>query len=74
MIVAYVTLITYCVKYLGSWNSKYELIPIMVTYNLGSIAKMGYNDFNNDGKYVKVRGVQDKEEKKENEAPMEAHT
>ena len=52
--IPYVTLITHYVKSLGSWNSKYELIPIFLIYNLGSIAKIRYKDPNNDVEYVKV--------------------
>ena len=66
----YMTVITHYVKSLGSWNSKYELIPIAVTYKLGSIAKMGYKDPNKDGKYMKVYGVQDDDEEKA--APTDA--
>ena len=61
----YVTLITHYGKSLGSLNPKYELIPIVVTYNLGSIAKMRYKDPNHDWKYLKVWGVQDDDDKDE---------
>ena len=40
---------------------KYEMIPIVVTYNLAFIAKMGYNDTNNNGIFVKVRGAHDED-------------
>lgn len=60
--VPYMILITHYVKYLGSSSSKYELILIAVTYDLGSISNMEYKDPNNDGKYVKVQNVQDNDD------------
>ena len=36
---------------------KYELILITVTYNLASIANMGYKDTDNNGIFEKVRGA-----------------
>ena len=38
---------------------KYEMILIAITYNLASIAKMGYKDIDNNGIFVKVHGAQD---------------
>ena len=55
--VPYVTLITHYAKTLGILNPRYELFPIAITYNLASIAKMGYKDNNNNRIFVKVRGV-----------------
>ena len=39
------------------------MIPIVVTYNLGSIAKMIYKDKDNNGIFVKVRGAHDEDDK-----------
>ena len=44
---------------LGNLSPKYEMVPFAVKYNLASIAKMGYRDHNNDGIFVKIRGVVD---------------
>ena len=55
------TLITQSAKTLGPLNSKYELLPIAVTYNLASITKMGYKDNNNNGIFVKIKGTQDED-------------
>ena len=33
------------------------MVPFVVTYNLASITKMGYKDHDNDGIFVKIRGV-----------------
>ena len=60
-------IITRIAKSLSSWNSKYELLPIVVTYNLGYISKMGYNDAN--GKWVKIWGVEGKDDY---DAPVDA--
>lgn len=55
VIVPYVTIITRIAKYLSSWNSKYDLLSITITYNLGLITKMGYKDVNR--KWVKIISV-----------------
>ena len=47
--IPYVTLITHYAKSLGIVQPKYEMIQIAVTYNLASIAKMGYKDKDNNG-------------------------
>ena len=44
---------------------KYELILIAVTYNLASIAKMGYKDTDNNGIFVKVLGAQEEDDEGE---------
>ena len=68
----YVNIITYYVKSLGSLSLKYEMLQIVVKYNLGSIAKMGYMDPNNSGKFVKVFVViDDDDEEEEENAPPE---
>ena len=41
------------------------MIPIVVTYNLASIAKMGYKDKDNNGIFVKVRGAHDEDDEGE---------
>ena len=41
------------------------MIPIAVTYNLTSIAKMGYRDNDNNGIFVKVRGTHDEDDEGE---------
>ena len=41
------------------------MIPIAITYNLASIAKMGYKDKDNNGIFVKVRGAHDKDDEGE---------
>ena len=62
---SYVTLITHYAKTLGDLNPRYELLAIGVNYNSTSITKMGYLDNNNDGIFVKVRGVVEKEDEGE---------
>ena len=59
--ISYVTFITHYVKSLGIVQPKYEMIPIVVTYNLASIAKMSYKDKDNNGIFVKVWGVHDED-------------
>ena len=59
--VPYVTLITHYAKSLDILQPKYEMIPIAVTYNLASIAKMGYRDNDNNGIFVKVLGTHDED-------------
>ena len=44
---------------------KYEMIPIAATYNLASIAKMGYKDKDNNEIFVKVWGVHDEDDEGE---------
>ena len=55
--IPYVSLITDYSKSSQLLQPKYELILIAVTYNLASIAKMGYKDTDNNGIFVKVRGA-----------------
>ena len=62
-------IITRIAKSLSLCNSKYELLPIVVTYKLGYIDKMGYNDAN--GKWVKIQGVQG-EYDDDDDAPADA--
>ena len=38
------------------------MIPIVVTYNLTSIAKIGYKDKDNNEIFVKVRGAHDEDD------------
>ena len=59
MIVPYVTLITQYMKSLGTINARYEMLPLVVSYNVALITKMGYKDRNNDGNFVKIRSVGD---------------
>ena len=59
------TLITYYAKSLQLLQPKYELISIPVTYNLASIAKMGYKDTENNRIFVKVRGAQEEDDEGE---------
>ena len=63
--VPYVTLITHYAKSLEILQPKYGMILITLTYNLASIAKMGYKDINNNEIFVKVRGGQDEYDKGE---------
>ena len=42
VIVPYATIITKMAKTMSSWNPKYELFPIAVTYNLSLIGKIRY--------------------------------
>ena len=55
------TIITHYAKSTQPLQPKYELIQIAVTYNLASIAKMGYKDIDNNGIFVKVRGTQEED-------------
>ena len=65
--VPYVTIITHYAKSLGFLSPRYEMIHFAVKYNLDPITKMGYRDQNNNGKFVKVRGVMDEDDdEKEN--------
>ena len=41
------------------------MIQIAVTYNLASIAKMGYKDTDNYGIFVKFRGAQEEDDEGE---------
>ena len=63
--VPYVTLITHYTKTLGIVQPKYEMIPIVVTYNLASNAKMRYTNKDNNGIFIKVRGAYDEDDKGE---------
>ena len=38
------------------------MIPIVVTYNLVFIEKIGYKDTDNNGIFVKVRGTQEEDD------------
>ena len=44
---------------------KYEMILITITYNLASIARMGYKDKDNNEIFIKVRGAYDENDKGE---------
>ena len=55
--IPYVTIITYYAKSTQLLQPKYELIQIAITYNLASIAKMGYKDTDNNRNFIKVRGA-----------------
>ena len=50
-------IITCYAKSLSTLNARYEMVPLAITYNVGSITKMSYKDNNNNGIFVKVRGV-----------------
>ena len=63
--ILYVTLITHYTKSLQLLQPKSELISIAVTYNLASIAKMGYKDTDNNGIFVKVHGTQEEDDEGE---------
>ena len=54
--VPYVTLIIHYAKSLGILQPKYEMILIVVTYNLASIAKMGYKNKDNVSTYLSGSG------------------
>ena len=56
------TRITHYAKSLQLLQPKYELISIVVTYNLASIAKMGYKDTENNRIFVKVCGAQEEDD------------
>ena len=53
-------------------QKKYDLVQIAVVYNLASIAKMGYNDSDNTGNFIKMR--RDEGEKDEPAQAPETHT
>ena len=59
------TIITRYAKSSQLLQPKYKLIQIAVTYNLVSIAKMGYKDTDNNGIFVKVRGAQEEDDEGE---------
>ena len=63
--VPHITLITHYAKSLGILQPKYEMILIAITYNLASIAKMGYRHKDNNGIFVKVRGAHDENDEDE---------
>ena len=44
---------------------KYETILITITYNLASIARMGYKDKDNNGIFIKVRCAHDEDDEGE---------
>ena len=73
-VVPYVTFITRYAKSLEILQAKYEIISIVVTYNLASIAKMGYKDTNNNGIFVKVQGAQDEDDEGEEGEPAQDST
>ena len=53
---------------------KYEIILIVVTYNLASIIKMGYKATDNNGIFVKVWGTQDEDDEGEEGEPTQDPT
>ena len=59
------TLITHYAKSSQLLQPKYELISIVVTYNLAFIAKMGYKDTDNNGIFIKVRDAQEEDDEGE---------
>ena len=61
----YVTIITHYAKSSQLLQPKYELIQIVVIYNLASIAKMSYKDTDNNGIFIKVRGAQEEDDEGE---------
>ena len=50
---------------MGILQPNYEMILITITYNLASIAKMGYRDKDNNEIFVKVRGAHDEDDEGE---------
>ena len=72
--IPYVTLITHYAKSSQLLQPKYELIPIAVTYNLASIAKMSYKDTDNNGIFVKVRDAQEEDDEGEEGEPAQDST
>ena len=64
-VIPYITLITHYAKTLGIVHPKYQMILIAVTYNMASIANMGYKDKDNNGIFVKVWGAYDEDEEGE---------
>ena len=60
--IPYVTLITHYAKSVKILQPKYEMVQIVVVYNLTSIAKMGYKDPDNNGNFVKMRGDEGKDD------------
>ena len=70
--IPYVTLITHYAKSSQLLQPpKYEWISIAVTYNLASIAKMGYKDTKNNEIFVKVLGVQEEDDEGEEGEPTQ---
>ena len=63
--IPYVTIITHYAKSSQLLQHKYELIQIAVTYNLASIAKMGYKDIDNNGIFIQVLGAQEEDDEGE---------
>ena len=61
--------ITHYAKSLQLLQPKYELISIVVIYNLASIAKMGYKDTDNNGIFNKVRSAQEEDDEGEEGEP-----
>ena len=59
-------------KSLEILQPKYEMVQIVVVYNLASIVKMGYKDLDNNGNFVKIRG--DEGEEDEPAQAPKAHT
>ena len=70
--IPYVTLITHYVRSAKILQRKYEMVQIVVVYNLASIAKMGYKDLDNTGNFIKMRG--DEGEEDEPAQAPETHT
>ena len=42
-------------KSLGAVNLRYKMLPLVVTYNVASITKMGYKDSNNNEIFSKFK-------------------
>ena len=63
--IPYVTIITHYAKSSQLLQPKYELIQIVVIYNLAFIAKMSYKDTDNNGIFIKVRGAQEEDDEGE---------
>ena len=70
--IPYVTLITHYAKSAKIVQPKYEMVQIVVVYNLASIAKMGYKDPDNIRNFIKMRG--DEGEDDEPAQASETHT
>ena len=62
-------IITHCAKSLGTLNTRYEMIPLAVTYNVASIIKMGYKDHNSNGIFVKVKRASGEDDNGDEQAP-----
>ena len=70
VLVPYVTIITHYDKSLGNLSLMYEMLPLAVAYNVASITKIGYRDHDNNGIFVKIRGVGGEDDEGDKHAPI----